>query len=76
MKIDEIFGDAIKKMVKDAVRGMKRVPGDTGEIEPVKKDGKIEPRSRTMAALADATAAAKKTTRAAVMPTGKIPERK
>jgi len=76
MKIDEIFGDAIKKMVKDAMRGMKQVPGDTGEIETVKKDGKLVPRSRTMSALADATAAAKKTTRLPVMPTGKMPEHK
>lgn len=73
MKVDEIFGGAVKNMVKDFMKTMTKVPAHDDEIEGVKKDGKMVPRSRGLAALADATASAKKTTRAPVMPSGKIP---
>lgn len=75
MRVDEIFS-GLKKMAKDAIKSMNTVTGETGEIETIKKDGKVVPRSRMMAALADASAGAKKTTKAPVMPTGKVPVRK
>jgi len=75
VKINEIFGSAIKKMAHDAIKAM-RAPEDNGEIEGVKKDGKIVPRSKTLAALADATASVKSVKKMSVRPTGIMPSRK
>ncbi len=62
MRIDEIFG---KKKVAPAA-------DLAPHIVPVKgEDGKVSPKSDTLAALRDAAAQAKKPTRKPVMPTGK-----
>jgi len=72
VKINEIFGSGLKKMAKDVVKSLTRRPDDD-DIEVTTKDGKLISHSRELAALADATATAKKTTREPVRPTGKVP---
>jgi hypothetical protein len=65
MKITEIFQNRKK---------IKPVADLAPHIVPVKgEDGKVSPRSETLAALADAAAQAKKPTRKPVLPTGKKP---